>query len=76
MGIVAIDLDTRTQRKLLRQIMEKRRLSIDFLAGEMKVPTEHLRRWLYNYRPETNEQRFDRETVHQAVVLYLATAEK
>jgi hypothetical protein len=76
MAQVVIDLDTRAQRKMLRQIMEKRGLSIDFLAGEIKVPTEHLRRWLYNYRPETEGQRFDRETVHGAVILYLSTVEQ
>jgi hypothetical protein len=63
------------QREELRTIMFRQMKSLDWLAGEVRVPTEQLRRWLERIDPETNRQRYEWHNTHEAVTLFLATYE-
>jgi hypothetical protein len=59
------------RRTALREIMDQRRLSLDWLASEVGVPTECLRRWLFGYDPETNRQRLEWVITQDAVDAFL-----
>ena len=73
MALMSFIMSPTEQREELRTIMFRQHKSVDWLAGELHLPTEQVRRWLYRYDPETNRQRYEWHNTHEAVTLFLAT---
>jgi hypothetical protein len=71
MAQLVIGLTDSLLRRALGEIMEDRKIALDWIASEMKIPTENLRRWMHAYEPETNRQRYEWYDTHDKVVCFI-----